>query len=157
MIRLAVLILALGGALLATGCGPSFQMKTPPGFVELDEDYSTYDYRATTADGLVVAVREIDHDPKGDLAFWLRAIENRMRDRGGYALIETRDVRSADGVPGKQLRFGHDDESNEPHLYYLSLFVTDDYIFVVEVGGTKELMTSQAAQIEKAVGAFRTQ
>jgi hypothetical protein len=156
MIRCLTGLFALLATLTAIGCGPSFQMTTPPGFVELDEDYSAYDYRATTADGLVIAVREIEHDPKGDLAFWLRAVENRMRDRGGYALIETKDVRSADGAAGKQMRYGHDDESNKPHLYYVTLFVTDDYIHVVEIGGDKELMTSQAAQVDAAVAGFRT-
>jgi len=158
MIRTIALPIAILAALLtAVGCGPSFEMRTPAGFVELEDDYSAYDYRATTADGLVIAAREIDHDPQGDMAFWLRAIENRMRDRGGYALVETRDVRSADGVVGKQLRFGHDDESNKPHLYYLTLFVTESTIFVLEAGGSKELMTSQATQIEAAVAGFRTE
>jgi hypothetical protein len=132
-------------------------MNTPPGFVELDEDYSAYDYRATSADGLVLAVREIDHDPKGQLPFWVRAIENRMRERGGYALLENKPVKSADGVTGQQLRFGHDDEGNKPHLYYVTVFVTDSKIFVIEAGGTKELMTSQAQQLDAAIQGFRTE
>lgn len=157
MIRFCLIAIACVAALCTIGCGPSFQLRTPPGFVELDEDHSAYDYRATTADGLVVAVRQIEHDPKGDLTFWLKAIENQMRERGGYALLETKDVRSADGVAGKQLRFGHDDESNEPHLYYLSIFVTDESIFVVEAGGTKELVTRHGAQLDGVLRGFRTE
>lgn len=154
---IALPALGLLAALFASGCGPSFEMSTPAGFVELDEDYSEYDYRATSADGLVVAVREIDHDPQGHLAFWVRAIENRMRERGGYALLEKKPVKSADGVEGQQLRFGHDDEGNKPHLYYVTVFLTESKIFLVEAGGTKELMTSQAAQIDAAVSGFRTE
>lgn len=148
---------SVAAALLLVACGPSFKATTPSGFVELDEPgYSEYDYRATTADGLVLAAREIDNDPKGESAFWVRAIENQMRERGGYALLETKDVSSADGVAGKQLRFGHDESGNQPHLYTITVFVTDSAICLLEAGGSKELMTKQAAQIDTFVRAFRT-
>jgi hypothetical protein len=150
--RLAIpLLLALG--LTAAGCGSSFKAATPPGFVEL-EDQEAYDYRATTADGLVIAVREVDHEPTGELSFWARAIENHLRQRGGYSLIESRDVKNAAGLAGKQLRFGHD-EGSKPHLYYVTIFLTDSRIFLLEAGGTKELMTRHAPQIDWAVQRFQ--
>ena len=155
-LRLAV-VLATG--LAAVACAP--RLATPKGFVVLDED-STYDYRATTADGLVLAARRIDNDPYGELAFWQRAIENEMRYRGGYALLETRDVSSRHGFRGRQLRFGHD-ESREPHLYYVTLFLgeettwgvfTANKIYLLEVGGPKPLMNQHAAQIDWAIREF---
>lgn len=138
------------------GCGPSFVSQTPPGFVELDNDYDAYDYRATTAEGVVIAIRELDNDAEGEPEFWLTAIKNKMRERGGYALLETVSVKSGDGLPGTQLRFGHDDGNNNPHLYYLTIFITEKKIWLVEAGGTKELMTAQAAKIDQAVSSFRT-
>ena len=149
-----VAMLALLGAV---GCGPSFEAKTPAGFVELDDDASTYDYRSTSADGVVMAVRELDHDPKGEPEFWVKAIKNRMRERGGYALIDEKPVQSADGVKGTQLRFGHDEDSGKPHYYYVTLFVTDDALFLLEAGGTKDLMTANSKKIDQAVREFRTQ
>jgi len=147
-------------ALIALGtmaCGPSFQATTPPGFVELeDEPYDDYDYRATSADGLVIAVRQLEHKPQGETTFWVTAIKNRMRERGGYALLEEVAVESADGVAGTQLRFGHDEASGKPHLYYLTVFVTPDHIYVVEAGGTKDLMTESEAEVQQAVASFRT-
>lgn len=140
-------------ALPLFGCGHNFEATTPPGFVEL-EDQEAYDYRATTADGLVIAVREIEHEPKGEVAFWVRAVENRMRQRGGYALLGTRDVKTQSGLDGKQLRFGHD-ESGKPHLYYVTIFVTPDQIFLLEAGGTKELMEKGAPELDQAVQGFR--
>jgi hypothetical protein len=137
---------------LLAGCGHSFEATTPPGFVEL-EDQTSYDYRATNADGLVIAVREIDHEPKGEMAFWTKAIENRMRQRGGYALIGTHDVKSKNGLDGKQLRFGHD-ESGTPHLYYVTIFLTEKHIFLIEAGGTKELMDKNAAAVDAAIATF---
>ncbi len=146
--------LLVAGLCLA-GCGPSFEVGTPAGFVELEEDYSAYDYRATTADGLVLAVREIDHDPEGELSFWVRAVENKMRERGGYALLDRQKVTSADGLQGEQLRFGHDEQSGKPHLYYITVFVTEKWIYLLEAGGTKELMSSHAAQVDSLVSTFR--
>jgi hypothetical protein len=139
-------------AALIAACGPGFRQSTPDGFVEL-EDQKRYDYRATSADGLVLGVREVEHKPKGQLDFWVGAIGNHMRERGGYALISVEDVQNGRGMAGKQLRFGHD-EGARPHLYYVTVFVTDDTIFLLEAGGTKELVERHADQIARAVQTF---
>jgi hypothetical protein len=85
-----------------------------------------------------------------------------MRYRGGYALLETRNVSSRHGFRGRQLRFGHD-ESREPHLYYVTLFLgkerswlffTDRKIYLLEAGGPKPLMEKHAAQIDWAIREF---
>lgn len=146
-------LVALFVALGAFACTPTFA--TPRGFVDLDES-GTYDQRATTADGLVLAGREIENDPEGDLAFWSHAIENQMRMRGGYALLEKRAVKTEKGYSGTELRFGHD-EGNRPHLYTIAIFVTmgnwlsDGTIYVVEAGGPKELVEKNAASIDWAI------
>jgi len=144
-------------ALGALACTPTFAM--PKGFVELDEQGS-YDQRATTPDGLVLAGREIENDPEGDLAFWSRAVENQMRLRGGYALLGKRPVRTASGRVGEELRFGHD-EGNRPHLYYVALFVTegtfwsDGTIYLIEAGGPRELVEKNTASIDWAIANAR--
>ena len=124
-------------------CGSSFQ--PPRGFVEL-EDPGVHDHRATTADGLVIATRSIDNDAKGELAFWSRAIENELRLRGGYALLESREVKHHTGLVGKELRFGHD-APNTSQLYTLALYVTPDSIHLLEAGGSRDLMLANAAQV----------
>jgi hypothetical protein len=137
----------------AFACTPTFA--TPKGFVDLDEG-GAYTQRATTADGMVLAGREIENDPEGDLAFWSHAIENQMRMRGGYALLEKKKVKTTDGHEGETLRFGHD-EGNKPHLYYIAVFVTkgnfweDGTIYVVEAGGPKDLVERNAASIDWAI------
>jgi hypothetical protein len=145
--------LTLSFALGALACTPTFA--TPKGFVDLDEN-TAYDQRATTADGLVLAGREIENDPEGDLAFWSHAIENQMRMRGGYALLDKRKVRATNGHEGEVLRFGHD-EGNKPHVYYVALFVTpgtfwgDGTIYLVEAGGPRALVEKNAASIDWAI------
>jgi hypothetical protein len=142
------------GLLLAASCSPL--VVTPPGFVSLDSDDSQYDYRATTPDGLVISARELDHDPEGALSFWVDAIKNKMRDRGGYALIGEQDVKTQKGLAGKLLRFGHD-EGKVPHLYSVAVFVTmgswlsTGSIYLVEAGGTKELVEKNDAKILAAI------
>jgi hypothetical protein len=148
------LAIAAFGLQLAA-CAPAFEPATPKGYVVLDEEDSLYDYRAVTAEGTVIAARAIEHEPQGDLAFWVKAVQNQMRRRGGYALLGSTDVKSADGVPGKKLEFGHDEQSS-PHLYYVTLFVTPKHVFVIEAGGKKELMSKEAANIDFALANFRT-
>ena len=138
------------------GCsGSSFRLPTPPGFVELQDQRPAYDYRATTADGVVIGVREIKNEPKGDAAFWLQAVQNQMRGMSGYALLEAVAVTTRSGLKGTQLRFGHD-EKGAPLLYNLTLFVTDKKIYLIEVGGAKDQMTRMATQLAWVLNNFET-
>jgi hypothetical protein len=132
------------------GCGRPFVPATPPGFVDMGTRYPDGEYRATTADGVVIGVRAWDNDPKGGLAFWSRALELRMRDTGGYALLDKRDVAARGGLTGVAMRFGHD-EGKIPYLYTVALFVTDKKIYVLEAGGVKAEVTKQEAQIDWAI------
>lgn len=149
------LLLVLCG-LLGAGCHAAFSTKAPAGMIELDEPSYRYAFRAASPDGLVVAVREIDHEPEGTLAFWTRAVENAVRTRGGYALIESRRVAIAAGYPAQQLRFGHD-EVNHPHLYYVTLAVTPGAIYVLEVGGKKALVEEHERAIMEWIRDFRAE
>lgn len=152
---LAFSLVALSALALAlAGCGRSFVPATPPGFVDLGDHYPDGEYRATTADGAVIGIRAFDNDPKGELTFWSRALENRMRETSGYALLTKHAVTSRSGLAGTELDFGHD-EGNTPHLYRIALYVTDKTIFVIEAGGAKAEMEHQAAQIDWAIKGFQ--
>ena len=146
-------VLAIAAFLAAFASCRPFVPATPPGFVELEDRYSYTEYRATTADGVVIGIRAFDNEPKGERAFWVRAIENRMRDSGGYALLEKREVKNRGGLTGIELKFGHD-EGDEPYLYRMSIFVTDKRVFIIEAGGTKPQMERQAEQIDWAIRNF---
>jgi hypothetical protein len=143
----------IGLACLSWGCGRPFVPATPPGFVELEGLYEEDEYRAATADGVVLGIRVLDNEPKGETAFWVRAIENRMREAGGYALLEKRAVKDRTGLEGTQLRFGLD-LGKTPHLYWISIFVTEERIYLLEAGGTKDEMTRLSPQLEWSVRNF---
>jgi len=150
--KTTVLVIALAACLPA--CGRPFDVKTPARFVELEEE-SAYDYRATTADGVVVGIRavEIDPDRGGNLAFWVEAVEQRMRRMGGYALLGKSDVR-AGKLRGKQIRFGRD-ESDRPYRYNVTLFIDDDYLYVVEAGGAQEVFERAQADVTRLISTLR--
>lgn len=143
------------GLVALGGCGRPFDVKPSSRFVELEEESAVYDYRATTADGVVVGIRavEIDPDRGGNLAFWVEAIEQRMRRIGGYALLGKADVR-AGSLRGKQLRFGRD-EGERPYRYSVSLFIDDDYLYVVEAGGAQDVFDRSARDVQRLIGSIR--
>ena len=134
-------------------CGPSFHQPTPKNFVKL-KDQERYSYRAVTADGLVYAVKELEHSPKGDLNFWTKAVENKLRFQTGYALLHKTNVATSGGLQGMQLQFGFD-RGKTPHLYYVTVFTTDDHIFVLEAGGAKDLMDAHKVELDAALKSFR--
>jgi len=154
-IRAFALAAGFIAASACTGCGGhSFSVGTPAGFVVLEDQEPAYDYRATTADGVVIGIRELKHEPKGDDAFWVQAIKNQMRAMSGYALLETKNVSTKGGLRGTQLRFGHD-EKGEPLQYDMTIFVTEKKIYVVEFGGTKAQMDRLATQLQWVIESFQ--
>jgi len=139
---LIVLFLALG-----TGCGRPFDVKTAPGLVELENQEPEYAYRAIAPEGVVMAVRVVDTNDRGDLEFWTRATTLRMRQLDGYALLGAGDVKTRDGIPGHELRFGHD-ENGKPYLYTLRIFVAKKRLFLVETGGPQREMDTYKSQLD---------
>ena len=140
--------------IVCIGCGVSFEVKTPRGFVKLEDQEPQYDYRAVSAEGVVIAVREIEHKPKGDTSFWITAIRSHMREMAGYALLEEKKVTTKSGLNGTQLSFGHD-ENGETMLYNVVVFVTEKYIFLLEFGGSKKEMDRQQAQLASVLDNFK--
>lgn len=137
--------LALLAACATTGCGRPFDIKTPPGLVELDDQEPAYSYRAITPEGVAVGVKVVDLEQnQGDLAFWERATSLRMHQLDGYAFLGEADLKSRNGVAGHELRFGHD-EDGKPYVYTLRVFLTHkgwpskgSRLFLVESGGPRE-------------------
>jgi hypothetical protein len=141
-----LVVLVVAFAFAASACGQPFDVKTAPGFVPL-ENQSGYDYRATTPEGVVLAVRVVDDEDRGDLAFWTQAVTLQLRDVSGYALLDVTDVASRDGTRGKLLKFGHD-EANKPFTYWISIFPAQGRLFLVEAGGAKDAFERAQPSVE---------
>jgi hypothetical protein len=148
-----ILASLLGGFLLAA-CAKPFAAVTPNGFMELeDSEARGYDYRAAHPDGIVAAVRVIRNKPEGSLTFWSRAIENQLRQVKGYRFIEQVPIKNHEGISGNLLKFGHD-EGKRPHLYRVALYAKGDKLFVLELGGTAELVATHEAELTQFVEGF---
>lgn len=149
MPRWSTLMLAialLSSTAATTGCGRPFDVKTAPGFVEL-ENQTMYAYRATTPEGVVMAVRVVEDEDRGDIEFWTQAVTLQLRDVNGYALLSSDAVASADGTKGRRLVFGHD-EDGKPYAYRVTLFLAQGRLFIVEAGGAKEAFERARPSIE---------
>ncbi|MFO0734953.1 MAG: serine/threonine protein kinase [Labilithrix sp.] len=148
MKTLVLRILGLLSILALVGCGRPFKVETAPGFVPLENQSGySYDYRATTPEGVVVAIRVIDDEERGDLAFWTQALTLQLRDVSGYALLETTDTRSRDGTKGKLLKLGHD-EDGKPFTYWVGVYLAQGRLFIVEAGGQKDAFERAKPNVE---------
>lgn len=139
--------------LVLTGCGRPFDVKTAPGFVEL-EHQRVYDYRATSPEGVVVGIRVIEDEDRGDLAFWTQALTLHLRDASGYALLETTDIASRDGTKGKLLELGRD-EGDRPFVFWVAVFLAQKKLFLVEAGGPKDVFDRAKPSVEWMLASVR--
>jgi hypothetical protein len=157
----SAVLLAL--SLAAAGCGeaavaPRSALETPESFLELDQlEYSEYVYRAASADGVVVGLREIPNERRGSLGFWSDAIRNQLRDGGAYALLDERDVTGQGGLRGRQLRFGRD-QAGHPFRYWVTLFVRNEgdapWLWIIEAGGEQETFDQHQDAVSALIASF---
>lgn len=77
-----------------------------------------------------------------------------MRQLNGYALLGEGEAQSREGIKGKELIFGHD-EQGKPYVYRIRLFVANDRLFVAEAGGAKELMERYRSNIDWMLGTLK--
>lgn len=143
-------------ALAAAACsGRPFEAKAAGDFVEVEEEEgSAYDFRAVAPEGVAVAVRAIELSTAYDADFWDRAIQLRMRELDGYAFVSKKDVATADGVRGRELLFGHD-EDGKAYIYRIRFFTRGTTLLVAEAGGQKELMERFEKSVDAMLGGLR--
>ena len=139
----------LGLAVLLSVTGCTSWLDTPSGFAELDG--ASYDYRAANADGVVLAVREIDNDPEADLEFWAGAIDAKLRQQ--YTAESVEPVRTRAGMEGLQVRYVTT-RNGRTHRYWTTLFVTEDDVYLIEAAGDAELFDAHADEVERAIASF---
>ena len=149
MKRIACLVLT--AASLTTGCATA-KLDTPSGFASHDPG-SAYDIRVSDGEGVVLAVRSEKNRPSGDLQYWSSALDVQLRS-AGYQAKEVQDVESADGHAGKQLRYELHDAGRTLD-FWLSVFVTDRRVIVVEAGGDQSFFEDKQDQVEAAIASLR--
>lgn len=153
--RAGVLFLSLAMGLLCGGCGLGFQIEPPADFVEREErDWSSYAYRALNADAIVLGVREIFEDKEASLAFWAKAVKNRLQASHSYAVLSEEPLSAASGEGGTLIRMGRED-SGVQYDYWLALYDAGDVLYVVEAGGQRESFQKVEGQLLTSIKGFR--
>lgn len=147
----ALALLLLLSVVDLAGCGRGFTIVTPAGFAEL-EDQELYGYRATTAEGVVVAVRKEDNNPYGDLSFWSGAVDAQLR-RMGYVATEAVEVKTKDGLEGRQIRYDRQHQGRR-NIFWVTVFVTDDAVVTVEAGGDAEYFEKLEKAVSEAISSL---
>lgn len=152
VLRLA--LVAVAGVLFA-GCGATFEIKAPPDFVEREEyEWSSFAYRALNADAVVLGVREILEEKEASLAFWAKAVKNRLQASHAYAVLREEPISAVSGEGGTLIRMGREDAGVQ-YDYWLALFDAGETLYVVETGGRREAFEKVQDQLLGAIRGFR--
>lgn len=152
-----VLIRVLAVAIVSSAVGlmgcASFDIETPEEMVVVEK--SGNEYVAMTHDGIVLRalVHPREDAEGGGHDFWVKSVRERMRTRGGYALLDEYDVESADGHRGTRLEFGRD-QDGIPYQYWITLFVTDDAVHVIDTGGRDERFDNVREVVKQAIASY---
>jgi hypothetical protein len=147
------IISALVFSLAAAACSPTASLTAPAGFAAL-RDHDTYQFRATSAQGVVVAARAEPNTPSASLDFWARAIDLRLK-RDGYIPDAERPVKTTQGIEGRELRYTRADRGRTMR-YWLTVFTTEKRVYLVEAGGDKEDFDLAQGDVERAISSLRT-
>lgn len=135
-IGLAILTVVLSGCAV-------FQGAHPNGFAPWNDNDGQV-YTAASPDGVVWKIRLEPHDPVADLAFWKRALHDRLGG-GGYRIVDSMSF-AMDGRPAYALESGMDDKS-----WLIAIAPLDKQIVVVEVAGSLEAYQKRRSEILAAL------
>lgn len=136
---------------LLGGCATS-SLATPSGFAE-HHQRRAYDFRASDGEGVVIAVRSEKNRPRGDLQYWSSTLDVQLRN-AGYEAREAVELKSADGHAGRQLRYVLHHDGREL-MFWVSVFVTERRVVVVEAGGDALFFEAKIEQVEAAIGSLQ--
>jgi len=138
------------GVLVSACSGARFQ--TPAKFAKL-ADSERYEQRATSPQGVVIAVRKIKLAEPATLAFWSEAVSLRLRGGQGYALLGEKDVKAKSGHSGKLLYFGRD-QNGHTFDYWVAVFPDHKRLYLLEAGGRRDRFEAAKADVERAVASL---
>ncbi len=152
--RVSVVLLMV--LVLLTGC-ETYEIETPQEMIEVTRTNSNY--VAMTHDGVVIRGRVIRQGedssvPRANQDFWVNATRERMRLSGGYALLDEDSVRSSNGHQGTRMEFGRD-QDGRTYRYWVQIFVTEDYIHVLDAGGREERFEKAEGAVERALASYQ--
>ena len=148
--------LLLSGLLCLAGC-QTFEIPTPADFVEREQpEWGSYGYRALNADAVVLGVREVEEDPEKpvSLAFWAKAVKNKLQASHAYALLGEEELSVASGQKALLLRLGSE-TSGTQYDYWVTLVDAGRDLFVIEAGGRRDSFAKVADSLRGSIKGFQ--
>lgn len=144
-------VAAVLASLLASlaGCGPTYQMNTPEGFVRYQKKKGL---AFITPDGVRLRSRTVRNYPKADLAFWTDAMERHLVARG-YLLHAKRCFTTKQGLGGCTAEFVVP-HGSEDWMMAETLYVIGDDIALLEAAGPFARYQRVAAALAKEYEGF---
>ncbi len=100
-----------------------------------------------------MGVRAVPNRDGGNLSFWSEAVDRRLQSSGFYRPINQTETRTARGLVGKTLRYGAGDPQSGG-TYWVTLFVTRDWVYFVESGGNAAAFARAQTEVEQAIRTF---
>ncbi len=145
------LLLLLGLVLPAVACA-GLRIQAPSGYAEVQSH--TFQQKLVSPGGTVIAVRHFANpDPRAGLAYWAEALEYQKTTREGMTLAARDAIATESGLDG--VLFDFEVGERPGHILYLiALFVIDDSIYTIEVGGTPEAVADGRETILAAIKSF---
>jgi hypothetical protein len=147
------------GLLAASGCASSFKLKDPPpGFIEVSS--SKYDgdaeLRMKAPDNVGLNITTFANSRGGTLPLWAEDMIKKLSDRG-YVLTGQDAVKSGNGVEGTRFDFVHEPPGSDDGMkfYTAVLFVTDEWIVVVQIAGKSDLASQHGQDLERILGEIK--
>ena len=92
------------------------------------------------------------NDVKANTEFWADTLDAKLRDKG-YVAEGTRNVKTAKGLAGTQLRYTTTKNGRE-HRYWVTVFATAKKVFVVEAAGDKEPFDKSVGAVDGAISSL---
>ena len=135
-------------ALLCSACA-TVEAPAPEGFAGLEESDPI---QAVTPDALIYRVRQARNEPRADLAFWRKALRQRMEE-AGYLFVAEDDLKAA-GVPGYLLELAAP-LGEKDFGYLVAVFVRGEDLTLVEAAGEVSRLRRRRGEIVKAIKRIR--
>jgi hypothetical protein len=145
------LLLACGLLGVTSGCAASFKLKNPPpGFIEVSSSKWDGDaeLRMKAPDNVGLNITTFANYRGGTLPLWSEDLIKKFSDRG-YVLQGQDAVKSRNGVEGTRFDFLHQPPGSDdgPKFYTAVLFVTDEWIVVVQIAGKSDLASQHGEDL----------
>jgi len=146
----AYLLPVLGLLALSASCR-AVEIRAPEGFVVYTKLPGS-EFRAISAEGIALRVKQTPNEPASDVALWSRSLKLNLESRG--YVVRSEEPIQAGALKGSVLKTASR-IANQDFGYICALFVVDRDLYFVEAAGAYPEFGAREAQILDAIRSFK--